>query len=1553
MVGKYNNEQTVDEIEEEFIFPASYAQSRLWVMDQLIKNKAVYNIASTISIEGRLNESILEKSLNEIIKRHEILRTNFEIENGELKQIIKSKLLFKLDVEDLLHLNEPEKGNRCSEIERKEALHQFNLSNTPLIRAVLVRLAPGEFKLLMTMHHIIADGWSVGLFIQELSALYESWYRGSEPNLPILEIQYADFSEWEKKWLKDERLDRQLEYWKEQLQGELPVLELPTDRPRPNTQNFKGSIYECRVPLDLTESLRNLSNHEGATLYMTLLAAFQTLLHRLSGQHEVLVGSPVANRNQEEIENLIGCFVNNIVIRTNFSDNPTFLQLLQNIKKITKKAYINQEAPFERVAEIINHEKSNSLSPLFQTMFVLQTTPRVNFELPDLKLLVSRNQNETSKYDLTLDMMETEDGLVSVFEYNTELFDESTIVRWANHFITLLKSIVEDANVKVSKIPILSPEENSRIIELNNKKLMFDKEVCIHQLFEQQVKRSPDDVALTFMGKSLTYLELNQQSNQLANYLIRQGIRHEDLIGICLDRSMEMVISILGILKAGGAYVPIDPSYPKERIAHLIEDSKISLLITKEFSDFELPEHNAETILLDLDGEKIALESSENRINISRSNSLAYVIYTSGSTGKPKGVLVSHENVVRLFKATDEWFSFNRTDVWTMFHSYSFDFSVWEIWGALINGGRLVLVPYWVSRSPEEFYQLLIDEKVTVLNQTPSAFKQLAQVDGKEGLMNHSSLRYVIFGGEALDIQSLGSWFDRNGDKNPQLINMYGITEMTVHVSYRPITINDLNNQSSVIGKAIPDLEIFILDKNFQPVPIGVYGEIFVGGDGVARGYLNRSKLTKERFINISLLGQERRLYRSGDLARYLSNGDLEYLGRIDNQVKIRGFRIEIGEIESILSQNKNINEHAVVVREDTPGNKQLVAYLSLVEKDKSFLDELRKFLKERLPDYMNPSIIIELDKLPLTPNGKIDRKALLETSLQVDMLTNSFIEPTTPFEKKMTEIWSSIFGIEKIGINDNFFEMGGHSLLAAKLIWEVRERLGVELSLQELFLNPTIAELSQYQLREVEVEIAQKMKIKLRNDRTSHPLSFAQKGIWFQEQIKAGNSVYNMPLPLKIKGKLNISALEGSFTKLITRHEVLRATFITQNGVPIQVVKKPYSFAFKMDNISNVDHEEISHKIKEESFTSFDLPKGPLIRAKLLYINDEEYILIITIHHIIGDAISFKNIVKEVISGYFLLANDYEHNLPELKIQFSDFSEWQNEWIDSEDCQKQLSYWINQLDNAPANLKLPTDFPRPDIQSFKGESIDYNIPEVLANELRELSKNEGITLFMLLMAAWNVLLYRYSNQRDILVGTSASGRNQDTEELVGPFINTLPIRTKLHSNLSFLDLMRSVKDTTLDSFTNQDVPFELVLNHLKVERDPSRFPLCQTFLSYQLHQNELEQPSNLIFERMPLQLVGVQFDIVLDFIDRFDVINGRFEYCTELFERTSIRKMINHYLELLRNVVKNPNEKIKHLSYETAEEQIEKLDKEIIVEDKNRSRFNKIKPTLIIQDRK
>jgi amino acid adenylation domain-containing protein len=1030
------------------VHPLSFAQQQLWFINQLAPDSPTYNIPIFINLNGYVNITVLQDSLNEIIRRHEVLRTNFAVVDGQPVQVINQVVPLSLAVEDLRLLVLNERIQEAQRLATQLAQQPFDLSSQSLLRAKVLRLAEQDYQLLITLHHIIADGWSIGILIKELTALYEAFSSGKTSPLPELSIQYKDFVYWQRQWLDSERVQPLLTYWKQKLKGELPILNLPTDRTRSPFSTFKGAQAKLVLSQTLTKELKNLSRQQGVTLFMTLLAAFKSLLYRYTGQTDIIVGSPIASRNRTEIESLIGFFVNVLVLRTELTNELSFKELLARVKSTALEAY-QQDLPFEKLVEELQPKRDLSYNPLFQVMFVLQNVPIPTPKLSEISITCKEGYSGTSKFDLTLFMHKQEQELVATLEYNTDLFDADTMNRMLGHFATLLEGIVANPDNAIAYLPLLpASEQHQLIVEWNNTKKDYPQNFCIHHLFEQQVEETPNAVALVFENQQLTYRELNNRANQLAHYLRKLNVKSEVLVGICMERSLEMVIGLLAILKAGGAYVPLDPAYPKERLTFMLEDSQAQVLLTQTHLIEFFGETEAHIVCLHTDWELISQNSTENLFSKVTPQNLAYVIYTSGSTGKPKGVAIEHHSCVALLNWSREVFTTEDLAGVLASTSICFDLSVFELFVPLSWGGRLILV-----ENALHLPILPTTIQVTLLNTVPSVIAQLLRVNGLP-----ASVRTVNLAGEPLQNQLVQQIYQNNSIQ--QVFNLYGPSEDTTYSTFYLVKKGD---SIVTIGRPIANTQIYLLDAHLQPVPVGVTGEIYISGAGLARGYLNRPELTAEHFIsNLFCDSLDSRLYKTGDLARYLPDGNLEYLGRIDNQVKIRGFRIELGEIEKILIKHPTVREVVVLVREEI-GDKQLVAYIVPHQDQTPTTGELRNYLKGQLPEYMVPAVFMLLDTMPLLPNGKLDRRALRAPQGLRPTLAATYQAPQSQIEQEIAKVWQEVLHLEKVGVNDNFFDLGGHSLLMVQVANKLRTVLNRNLSIVEMFENPTIKCLAQY----------------------------------------------------------------------------------------------------------------------------------------------------------------------------------------------------------------------------------------------------------------------------------------------------------------------------------------------------------------------------------------------------------------------------------------------------------------------------------------------------------
>src|SRR5882724_3824140 len=1074
----------------------SFAQQRLWFLDQLEENRALYNVPRAVRLSGALDIEALQRTLNELVSRHEPFRTYFASVDGTLRQIITEKMEISLAQTDLDHLPPEEREEHAKQTIREEAARPFELAHGPMIRASLLRLAEQEHILLLSTHHIVSDAWSAGILFRELETLYNAFASGQPSPLAPLAIQYADYAEWQRKWLQGDVLERQLSYWKSKLHGVTGILELPTDRPRSAAQTSRGAYKYQILSKALSSRLAELSKREGITLFMTLLAAFQTLLWRYSNQDDIVVGSPIAGRSRVEIEGLIGFFINTLVLRTNFSGNPTFRALLDQVKETAVGAYAHQDLPFEKLVEELQPERDLRRNPLFQVMFQFQNTAPSKMNLNGLSTSKLEAPTESAKFDLMLLTREQDAGLMCLLEYNTGLFDGETIERILGHYATLLESIVAHPDSRVADLPLLTNAQRRQVlIEWNTTQAEFPNQETIHQLFQEQATRAPHDPAVVFGRELLTFGELNARANQLAQHLRRRGVGPEVRVAICVERSVEMLLGLLGILKAGGAYVPLEPAYPAERLAFILADSQAHLLLTQQALGNSLPFGGVKTIYLDSDWPEIARESSEAPTDAASAENSAHVIYTSGSTGQPKGVVSSHRASINRFTWMWRAYPFVEGEVCCQKTALSFVDSIWEVFGPLLQGVPLVIFTDEVVKDPQLFVSALAANKVTRLVLVPSLLRVMLET-GAELAQKLCHLRYCVCSGETLPVELARNF--REQIPQATLINLYGSSEIAADVTC--YEVGDTDGLSTIpLGRPIANTDVYILDSNFQPVPQGVLGEICVGGEGLARGYLDRASLTAEKFVAHPFSRYSgARLFRTGDIGRYLPDGNIEYRGRRDHQVKVRGFRIELGEIEAYLASHQQVHRAAVIACEDERGDKQLVAYV-FPAGEAPANNELRAYLRRKLPHYMIPAAFVLLEVWPLTASGKVNRLALPQPSRAELAREGDFVAPRTPTEDIIADVWADVLNVSNIGVNDDFFGLGGHSLLLARIASRIRESFKVELPLRAVFEAPTIAALAET------VETARRTAGGIQDvplvsvSRTGAlPLSFAQERLWF-----------------------------------------------------------------------------------------------------------------------------------------------------------------------------------------------------------------------------------------------------------------------------------------------------------------------------------------------------------------------------------------------------------------------------------------------------------------------
>ncbi|MCE9671221.1 non-ribosomal peptide synthase/polyketide synthase [Myxococcus stipitatus] len=1481
--------------------PLSFAQQRLWFLDQLEPGSTAYNLPAAVRLTGALDVENLQRCLVELRRRHESLRTTFPSGPQGAIQSISDLAELPLPVVDLTSLPSSSREEEAMRLAVREAQRPFDLERGPLLRATLLKLEASDHVLLLTMHHIVSDGWSLVLLVREMGSLYAALSRGEPSPLSELPVQYADYAVWQRESLRGERLEAQLAWWRQQLAGAPHALELPTDRPRPPVQTFRGARLPISLSRELSEALQTLARDAGVTPFMLLLAAFQTLLHRYSGQEDLSVGVPVAGRDRTELEGLIGFFANTLVLRTRLGGDPTFRELLGRVRESTLDTFAHQDVPFEKLVEELRPERDLSRGPLFQVMFAPQQDALPELSLSGLTLRSLEVDHRTSSFDLTLFLTDTAREISGSLEFNTDLFDEATAARMLSHLRTLLAGVVATPDRRLSELPLLPEAERQRILVEWNDTKQDSPPTCIHELFEAQVGSTPDAIALVFGDQQLTYRELDARADTLAAHLRELGVGPDRLVAICVERSLEMMVGLLSILKAGGAYVPLDPSYPKERLEMMLGDSGARVLLTQRRLEGLLSAQGARVVYLEepVPASRVA-RGTEARPT---GDDLAYVIYTSGSTGRPKGVMVRHRGVANFFVGMDARIG-TTPGTWLAVTSISFDISVLELFWTLTRGFKVVVQPEGLD--DRALAARIRRHAVTHLQCTPSLARALTL--DSEVSASLSSLSRLMVGGEALPPE-LAVTLLRMVPGG--LLNMYGPTETTIWSSTHRVDAGPVT-----IGTPIANTALYILDGHLRPVPVGVAAELYIAGEGVARGYLGRPELTAERFIPDPFSPEPgARMYRTGDLARWKPDGTVDFLGRADHQVKVRGHRIELGEIEAVLAQHEGVRQAVVVARDGAQGDKRLVAYVVLEPGRTLDPAALRERVQQRLPEPMVPSAFVALETMPLTPNGKVDRKALpAPASQETRAAREEAVPPRTDSERWLAQVFSELLGTDVTDVNQGFFELGGHSLLATQAIIRARTTFHVELPLRDLFEAPTVAGL------------AARLDTALRSGRGLAPMpplrvvsredvllaSYPQQRMWFLHQLEPQSPAYNIPSAVRLSGRLDVPALERALELLQRRHEPLRTTFQDSPRGPVQVVSPEPSARLALVDLGMLDaprrEAEARRLADEESSRPFDLTTGPLLRTTLLRLDEREHLLSVTMHHIVSDGESMGVLIREVAAMYSELAKGHVPELPALPVQYADYAAWQREWLEGEARTSQLGWWRERLDGAPPALELPTDRPRPAVQTHAGASHPLALQPSLSEKLGQLCRQEGVTPFMALLATFQLLLQRYSGQDDICVGTPVAGRSRpELEGLVGLFINTLVLRTRLDGALTFRELLARVREGTLESFAHQDVPFERLVETLRPARDLGRTPLFQVMFVY--GRDPLPGAKLPELSLSPVEQEGrtAKFELTLYLTETAGRLTGSLDYNTDLFEPETIAGMAEHFQRLLESLVTYP----------------------------------------------
>ncbi|WDE02114.1 non-ribosomal peptide synthetase [Thalassomonas actiniarum] len=1508
--------------------PLSFAQQRLWFIDQLQGSSVEYNMSAAFEIRGDFNADIAEQALSEIIRRHEVLRTVYIEQDEQTHQQILANFTFALTRHDLTPLDETAQKAELKALIDADMQKPFNLKEDLMVRASFVTFEQSQQNqtrgaLIFNMHHIASDGWSMEVLIREFVSLYQSISTGSASDLPELEIQYADYAHWQREWLQGEVLEAQLSYWDKQLADVPPVHSLALDKPRAEMKQHTGASITGQLSGNVAGQLKHLAARHQLTPFMLLHSALALVLSRHSNSKDIIIGTPVANRLQAELEPLIGFFVNTLVLRLD-TNHQQLEDYLAHVRQVHLDGQNNQDVPFEQLVERLNIARSTAHTPLFQIMLSSNTKQNAGgnqsqISLPGVELSALSHDNIASHFDLDIGINISETGVDLNWTYDNSIFTAEHISQLNNHLMTLLSSMaaLESASAgqaTLASLNMLSVDESKHLLEsLNDRKVDYPQDQLIHELFEAQVLQTPDNIALSFEGETLSYRALNEKANRLAHYLKAQGTGPETLVGICLERSQEMLIAILAVLKAGGAYVPLDPSYPEARLQYMIQDSGVKGVLTKAslIQDFAF---DPGTEFVDLDNQElVSALNTYPADNLGRGDqltpdNLAYTIYTSGSTGNPKGVIVEHHALVGRLHTFDRAFALGSGDVVPSIASFAFDISLLELIYPLTCGAEVKVLPRSKIINVAELREEL--KTCTFVHMVPSLAQfWLDEIIREQATQDYPGLKYIATGGDAVPESLLISL--KATLPEVTLLQFYGPTEAVLFCVCHP----QAADAPSSLGLGLDNVSLYVLDDDLNLQPQGAVGELYIGGSALARGYLHREDLTRERFIPHPFnSGSGEHLYQTGDLVRYLPNGELEFKGRKDDQVKIRGFRVELGEIEQQLAACPQVASNLVLAREDQPGQKRLVAYVQLQageESEQESLDKIRQSLKESLTDYMVPSAFVVIEQWPLTANDKIDKKALPVPGSGLS--TGNYQAPETGFEKALVQIWAQLLNLEadEISTHADFFELGGHSLLTVRLVAEIRKQLAVEISVKSVFDAPTIKTLAEVVKLGAPADLSQQLKA-VERESDLMPLSFAQQRLWFIDQMQGASPEYNMPAAFEVKGNFDCDAAELALASIIERHEVLRTVYLEDNKQAMQKILPGAAFTLTRHDLTGLDQAMRQHQLKafidEDMKQAFDLKSDLMIRASYIALDKEQAsgALLFNMHHIASDGWSMDVLIAEFVALYQALTSGQSNPLPPLEIQYADYAHWQREWLQGEVLETQLSYWDKQLSDVPPVHSLVLDQPRPDVKQHLGDKVRGRLSSEVAKQLQALAAHHQLTPFMLMHGALSLMLSRHSNSQDIVIGTPFANRGQaELEPLIGFFVNTLVLRVDTgHTGLE--DYLQHVRQVHLDAQNNQDVPFEQLVERLNIPRSTAHTPLFQIILStnndFGLGDTSADNKlalTDLTLSPLSSDVITAKFDLDIELNINEHGVELNWTFDTSIFTREHVSQF-NEHLEIL-----------------------------------------------------
>ncbi|MBG0969476.1 non-ribosomal peptide synthetase [Bacillus sp. SRB3LM] len=1493
-------------------YPLSPMQESMWYMNKLNPNTPSYLIQFGLYFHGELNIPLLKESFLKLGQRQHAFRTKFSYDQDHVPyQEIVDEVLISFEEIDFTKIARENRDRKIIEFAKGQSSKKFDLENGPLLTVHFLKFDIQEHAVIMSMHHIIADGPSVEILIKELIQIYTAKIAHDSIQLPKLKVQHYDIVVDTTKEFNTAEFENNLNYWKNTFSDKYDGINLPIDYTRSIAPSLKGTSLNFKFEKELFDQIRNFSRKNRTTPFTTLLAAFFVFLHRYTQQEDLIIGVPITLRDRRDTRPLIGCFINTLPIRVNLWDNPSFNELIERVKLTNLEAFKRKAVPYQKIVEAITKENAAVSNSVVQILMGYQKNPYHSFSLPNLKVNSIEFEESGTEFDIILEILEDDNALTARWIYSSEIFHHSSVSMMAQQFHSLLREIVQNPDQNISDFLMLSETDRKILCSLNQTTTDYPKEKAIYQVFEEQVQKTPNHIALSFKEKEITYRELNEKANQYAHLFRNLGIAKGDFVGVCIERSNELITTLLGILKIGAIYVPLDANYPQKRLEFMIQDSRMKWIITQKSKNNIFKTGYPTVITIDQKQEDILSQPTNSlRVTVNPTD-ISHVIYTSGSTGMPKGVLINHRNVIRLVKNTN-YMQFDKQEVMLQLAPISFDASTFEIWGSLLNGGKLVIMP---PETPTlgKIGETIRSHHITTLWLTSSLFNQMVE----NRLNDIVGLKYLIIGGESLSLSHVEKFIKNT--KYCKLINGYGPTENTTFSCYYEIHDIDTKRGNIPIGQPISNSTVYILDENLKPVPTGVIGELYVGGDGIANGYLNQEDLTSERFIrSVFNSNSDEILYKTGDFARCLANGNIEFRGRIDSQVKVRGHRIELSEIEFALNEHLAVQQCAVVVTEDSIGDKTLVAYIvankGMLREQHSISMYFKGFLQSELPSYMIPTRYFIVDSIPLTPNGKVDISSLKKVVSMSTSESIEYISPRDKWESKLSEIWEGILDIKKISITDNFFSLGGHSLKATRIISKINAAFTIDLELRHIFEFPTIEQMAKF-IKSNAKQIKKEILSPLQNIKESkdYPVSFSQERMWIASQYDIVTTAYHVNITKKLKGPLHVPSFKKALNILVNRHPSFRTTFHLDSDLR-QEIKNDIEVNLQVVDVTTCKTAEKEIKIiqllNEYVQEPFDLSNELLFRTKLFKIAEQEYIWILVMHHILTDGWSQNIILNDLISSYNAISQGESPLLSNIKFTYVDYSIWQRAIVNKGFLDSQLQYWLNKLENIQNKGTLPLDFKRSNLETQKGASIKFNFNDELQKKLQEFNGLYSSTSYLTLLSVYILFLSKYSKSRQIVIGTpTANRKNLDVQNIVGCFVNTLTLTSSLNLESTFLQFLKETESMVLEADSNQEYPFDLLISKIREHKNLTQDNLFDVWFSLNDVSNSAIEMNDIIMEDIFSDTQSAKFDLNMGFFTKNSQVTGFLEYNTALFKHDTVLSMLKVYKTLLESVITKPEQ--------------------------------------------